>query len=290
MLKEALGIEPQLQDDGSYIPSPSALKIAIQDKSNYEEENFDNPYTGNQKVMMLCTEEQYMTMENGKKFSTGNQPVEMFVPLLHLNNAGFEIEIYTPTGKPVQIETWAIPEKDEKVTQILSKYKNQLQNPKDLSSFVANALENDHKYIALFIPGGHGALLGLPQNKNVGKVLKYFYQENLHILSICHGPAAFLAADSTHRKEDFIFNGYKIAAFPDSADATMPTIGYLPGDLTWKFNAELEKLGVEVVNLLPDKTCHQDRNLITAAGPLAADKFGKLMVKELLKVVQRQVD
>jgi len=29
-------------------------------------------------------------MKNGKKFSTGNHPVEMLVPMLHFKKAGFE--------------------------------------------------------------------------------------------------------------------------------------------------------------------------------------------------------
>ena len=41
---------------------------------------------------------------NGKKFSTGNRPVEMLLPMLHLKNAGFNIDIVTPSGKPVKIE------------------------------------------------------------------------------------------------------------------------------------------------------------------------------------------
>jgi len=41
---------------------------------------------------MVCTEERNMTMANGKKFSTGNHPVEMALPMLHLLNARLEID------------------------------------------------------------------------------------------------------------------------------------------------------------------------------------------------------
>lgn len=39
-------------------------------------------------------------MKNGTYFSTGYHPVEAFLPMLHLKNAGFDFEIATPTGKP----------------------------------------------------------------------------------------------------------------------------------------------------------------------------------------------
>ena len=48
-------------------------------------------------------------MDNGKKFSTGNHPVEVGLPMLHLLNAGFKIDVVTPTGAPVMFEEWAMP-------------------------------------------------------------------------------------------------------------------------------------------------------------------------------------
>jgi hypothetical protein len=37
-------------------------------------------------------------MANGKKFSTGNHPVEMTLPILQILSAGFKIDVITPTG------------------------------------------------------------------------------------------------------------------------------------------------------------------------------------------------
>jgi molecular chaperone Hsp31 and glyoxalase 3 len=50
-----------------------------------------------------------LTCTNDLKFSTGNHPVELFVPLLHLDKAGLEVDFCTPTGKAVQLEQWAMP-------------------------------------------------------------------------------------------------------------------------------------------------------------------------------------
>lgn len=74
---------PTSTEDGAYIPSPLALKLATSSTTDYDNTKYDNPYTGNKKVLMICTEEQNMTMANGKKFSTGNHPVEILVPVLH---------------------------------------------------------------------------------------------------------------------------------------------------------------------------------------------------------------
>lgn len=287
MLKKLLGIAPKPTTDGTYTPSPVALKLATSPKTDYEAIKFENSYTGNKRILMLCTEENHLMMKNGKKFSTGNHPVEMLVPMLHFNNAGFGVDIITPTGKPVKIEMWAMPKKDENVHSIYEKFKSQFEQPKSLIDFVNQSMETDTEYIALFIPGGHGALLGLPNNKEVSKLLHWWHKKDQYILAICHGPAAFLSANKTDSQTDFIFNGYKIAAFPDSVDDKTPIMGYIPGHLPWKFGARLNKLGVTIVNTKADNTCYADRKLITAASPLAANDFGKLAATTLLKEVNK---
>ena len=276
---------PTETEDGSYIPSPLALKLATSPTTDFDNTFYENKYTGNKKVLMICTEERNMTMANGKKFSTGNHPVEMMLPMLHLTNAGFDIDIVTPTGKPVKIEMWAMPEEDDDVKAIYSEYKQQFENPKNLSDFVENTMDNNSDYIAIYIPGGHGAMLGLPENKDLNKLIHWSYDKDLFMLAICHGPAALLAANLESDKDSFVYKGYKIAAFPDAVDEQTPMIGYMPGEMPWKFGEKLNNLGVTIINEEADNTCYVDRKLITGASPQAANDFGKLAATELLKEV-----
>ncbi|MES1965923.1 DJ-1/PfpI family protein [Psychrobacter sp. AH5] len=293
--KDTLGLEPQEVEAGIYIPSKSSLKIAAPSKTNYDNTEYDTPYKGNKKIMMVCTEQQYMTMENGNKFDTGNHPVEMMVPLLHFKKAGFEVDVFTPTGEPVKVEQWAMPEDDKDVKAIYSEYESKLNNPKSIAGFVANDMadsDGNNEYAAIFIPGGHGAMLGLPEDNNLGELLRWGHDKDLFVLAICHGPAALLAAnlespDSSNAddntKRDFIFKGYKMVAFPTSMDKQMPKIGYLPGPMPWYFAEKLEDLGVTISNKLASGQTHQDRKLISGDGPLAANDFGKMSAKALLK-------
>lgn len=285
MFKKLLGIAPTPTTDGAFSPSKLALKLATSAKTDYDNTVFENAYTGNLKVLMVCTEEQNMTMANGKKFSTGNHPVEMLVPMLHLIKAGFEVDVYTATGKPVKIEMWAMPKDDESVQSLYAQYKQQFENPKSLADFVANSMSDCTDYAGVFIPGGHGAMLGLPENKDLDKLIHWVNDKDLYMMAICHGPAALLAANLDADKDGFIYKGYQIAAFPDAVDKQTPMIGDMPGHMPWKFGEKLKELGVTIINKKADKTCHVDRKLITGAGPLAANEFGKLSANELLKVV-----
>lgn len=290
--KDTLGLEPQETEAGIYIPSTSSLKLAAPNKTNYDNTEYDTPYTGNKKILMVCTEEQYMTMENGNKFDTGNHPVEMMVPLLHFKKAGFDVDVFTPTGESVKVEQWAMPEEDDDVNQIYAEYESKLQNPKSIADFVKNDMADSKDYAAIFIPGGHGAMLGLPEDKNLGELLRWGYDKDLFTLAICHGPAALLAAnlqspdgsdEVSNSERDFIFSGYKIVAFPTGMDKQMPKLGYLPGTMPWYFGEKLEELGVTIDNKLASGQTHQDRKLISGDGPLAANDFGKMSAKALLK-------
>ena len=146
-------------------------------------------------------------------------------------------------------------------------------------------MEDDADYLAVYIPGGHGAMLGLPDNNDLKELIRWSHKKELHMLAICHGPAALLAENLDNDKDSFLYKGYSIAAFPDAVDKQTPMIGYMPGHMPWKFGEKLKALGVTIINKKADKTCHIDRKLITGASPQAANDFGKLAATELLKEV-----
>ena len=283
ILRKILGVAPMLTDDGAFSPSRLALKLATSPTTDFDGGVYENPYKGKKlRVLMVCTEERNMVMANGKKFSTGNHPVEMGLPMLHLLNAGFEIDVATPTGAPVKIEMWAMPDEDEAVKKLYSDFSDAFENPMSLADFVANSMTDEAPYIAVYVPGGHGAMLGLPENRDVGKLLHWAHNRDLYTLVLCHGPAALLAADEG---TDFIYDGYKIAAFPDAVDKQTPMMGYMPGHMPWKFGEKLSALGVTIINTKADNSCALDRRLISGASPKAANDFGRLAANTLLDAV-----
>ena len=280
MFKSLLGISPTREDDGSFRPSWLALKLATSAVSDYRQAPY-TPYAGTKaRILVLCTEQKNMTMQNGCEFSTGNHPVEMFVPMLHLQQAGFVFDIVTPTGQPVALEQWAMPRKDEAVMGLYDELASELRQPKSLSDAISLFRAHPELYGALFIPGGHGAMLGLPDDPLVGELLREAEQHELFVISLCHGPGAFLA--SAVGNHAFIYTGYEMAVFPDAVDKKTPMIGYLPGQMPWHLGELLTEQGARIVNTKGDKTCCRDRRLITGASPASAEPLGRLAAKTLL--------
>jgi len=283
MIKKLLGVAPKLESDGSYSPSKVALKLGTSDTTDFEPISYTKYKGDRSKILVIFTEQKNMKMQNGKLFSTGNHPVEALLPMLHLQNAGFDFEIVTPTGKPVVFEMWAMPQKDEQVMGIYNQYKASFENPKSLGEFTDDFITNTASYAAVFVPGGHGAMLGIPDDQNVGKVLNWAHENDLFTITLCHGPGSLLA--TTLNNQAFIYKGYKMAVFPDSVDKQTPMIGYLPGHMPWELSTKLAALGAIIVNKKSDNTTQVDRKLITGASPQAANELGKLAANTLLNAL-----
>ena len=274
---------PDPAEENAFFPSPYSLAQFTLPKSDLSGADYPNPYRGSRwKVLMIAADERYLLMANGAMFSTGNHPVETLLPMYHIDKAGFELDIATLSGNPVKLELWALPKEDEEVQNIYRKYLPKLKSPLKLSDVIASGLGDESDYIAVFVPGGHGALIGIPHSLDVKAALKWAMDKGKYVVSLCHGPAALLAAGIGEAKENYIYKGYRICVFPDALDAKTPELGYMPGPMPWFLGERLRDLGIEIVNSdINGQTC-RDRKLLTGDSPFASNSLGKMAAKALL--------
>jgi len=284
-------VADQAEDD-AWFPSPYSLTQYVAPKTDYDGGKYDKYTGGKWKVLLIATQERYLRMGGGEFFSTGNHPVEMLLPVLHLDAAGFDVDIATITGDPVKLEMWAFPKEDEAVKGVFEKYKQKLRSPLSLQNIWGDkGFTQDTPYIGVFIPGGHGAMNGIPHSKTVGDVLRWADAQKRYLISICHGPAALLAANvGKPEGSKFIYEGYKVVVFPDSLDSGKNMeIGYIPSSgLPWLVGEELRKNGVEIVNKEMTGETHRDRYLLTGDSPLASNNLGKMAAQALLEDVAKR--
>lgn len=270
---------PDPAEFNAFFPSPYSLGEFTSPTTPLDGTEYPNAYKGGRKVLMIAADERYLLTDSGKLFSTGNHPVETLVPMYNLHKAGFGIEVATLSGNSVKFEMWAMPTEQREITELHQTYLPQFLKPRKLSD-IAGALNVDSDYLAVFIPGGHGALVGLPQSEAVSKVLRWAVDNDRHVISLCHGPAALIAAGAFGKASPF--SGYSICAFPDEVDRQTPSIGYMPGGLTWFFGEKLRAQGVNILNSDVKGATHIDRKLITGDSPFASNALGKLAARALL--------
>lgn len=281
-VKQILRIAPHPEEDGNgFIPSDFSRMIAVTAKTNYNPHDYEK-YTGDKKILVVCADEKYLSMENGKDFSTGNHPVETLLPMMHFDQAGLEMEICTPTGDPCQFEMWAMPERDEYVAEFYKANFEKFQNPKSLHAIV-KTLDNDSPYIAAFIPGGHGAMLSLPEDEDLAKIIHWIKEQDAYLVTLCHGPAALLCT-----KDANPYKGYEICAFPDSVDKMAPKIGYLPGPMPYILGEKLAEVGFKVISKRANGMVKKDRKLLTGTDPKSANALGKLATDCILEELKQR--
>lgn len=269
---------PDPAEHDAFFPSPYSLAKFTAARSGLSGAEYPAPYTGGRRVLVIGADERYLLTDNGSLFSTGNHPVETLLPMYHLRQAGFDFDIATLSGNPVKFEFWAMPVEDAAITGLHREYLPAFRRPLRLADIVAQ-LGPDTDYAAVFIPGGHGALIGLPESQDVATMIRWTMAQDRHLISLCHGPAAFLAVGGGYNPLD----GYAICAFPDAADRQTPEIGYMPGGLTWFFGERLKAMGMTLVNDDITGATHQDRKVITGDSPFAANALGRLAATALLK-------
>jgi D-lactate dehydratase / protein deglycase len=274
---------PDPAEHNAFFPSPYSLSQFTSPVSDLSGADYPKAYKGGRwKFLVLGADERYLRMDNGTMFSTGNHPVETLLPMYHLEKAGFGFDIATLSGNPMKFEFWAMPKEDKEIVGFFDRYADQIKAPMKLSDVLASALGPDSDYLGVFIPGGHGALMGgLPTSPEVKALLEWVAANDKFLISLCHGPAAFLAVG----KDSQIYRGRKIMAFPDALDAQTPDIGYMPGHLTWKFGEELQALGFELLNEGISGAVHKDGKILTGDSPLAGNALGQLAATEALAEV-----
>jgi len=282
-IKKLLGLAPVLTETGAYSPSKLGLFASNLTVPKYKAVSVQKQALGKKTVAVICTEHDELEMANGKRFLTGNHPVELFLPILHLEKAGFDIELYTPTGKAVCVEMWAMPKKDPAVTEAYQRYLPKLSTPNSLEDLESDFETHTDNVVAAYLPGGHGAVMGLPESHGLRKLLFWIKEQDKYLLTICHGPAGLLCAAPEDSQSEFIYSGYKMAVFPDLVDRVIALLGYLPGGMPWFLGKILKSLGVKMKFSLAHGLCCQDRKLISGDGPAAANKLGIKAVAALLE-------
>jgi len=202
---------------------------------------------------------------------------------MHITNAGFDFDVVTPTGSSAILEEWSVPSEDEAVKEFMNKHQSKFNKPLSLKDMIKKgSLNSKSPYIALFIPGGHGSMVGLPEDENVGKLLRWIHAEDRHLVTVCHGPAALMAT-AVNNNDPHPYKGYSMAIFPDSIDKKSPHLGYLPGHLPWYQCEELAKQGLKFTNKKVEGAVHIDRKLISGDSPKACDELGVTVSNTLLE-------
>ncbi|MEV1296110.1 DJ-1/PfpI family protein [Pseudonocardia sp. NPDC049635] len=132
---------------------------------------------------------------------------------------------------------------------------------------------------AVFAPGGHGPMVDLADDPDVGRLLGALHRRNAPIAALCHGPAMLLSAPD---RDDglWLFDGYRMTCFTDEEeDQTVPGRLGLP----WYVDTAVKNAGGVFDDAPAAWVSHVvvDRNLITGQNPNSTEATADAVLKAL---------
>jgi putative intracellular protease/amidase len=150
------------------------------------------------------------------------------------------------------------------------------QHPVALSSLTDAELG---EFDAVFAPGGHGPMVDLADNPDVGRLLAALQAKRAPIAALCHGPAMLLAAPE--RADGlWLFDGYRMTSFTDEEE-DQTEVGRL--GMEWLLDVALKNAGAVFDDGPSAWISHVvvDRNLITGQNPGSTEATADAVISKL---------
>jgi len=150
------------------------------------------------------------------------------------------------------------------------------QHPVALSSLTDAELAG---FDAVFAPGGHGPMVDLADNPDVGRLLLALHRKHAPIAALCHGPAMLLSAPERAGGQ-WLFDGYRLTSFTDEEE-DQTEAGLL--GMAWLLDVALKNAGAVFDDGPAAWISHVvvDRNLITGQNPGSTEATADAVIKKL---------
>jgi len=196
---------------------------------------------------------------------TGLWLEEFATPYLMFRNAGFAVTVASPKGGTAPVDPRSLTD--------AAKVKEWEGAARVLRETVPLAQVSPGKYIAIFLPGGHGTMFDLPGDQHLKSILQKFATEDKVIAAVCHGPAGLVGAKGKEGKS--LIAGRTITSFTDEEEKAVELDREMPFLLETKLRAEGAKF---VVGEKWASHVEVDGKLVTGQNPASSEATAKAVI------------
>ncbi|MFI8348109.1 type 1 glutamine amidotransferase domain-containing protein [Streptomyces sp. NPDC085596] len=229
------------------------------------------------KVLFVVSAADHWTLDDGTNHPSGYWGEELAMPHKIFSEAGWEITIATPGGKPPTLDrlsmsrTAGLPGKLREVGRYLESIQPELDSPRPLDGV------DPAEYDLVFYPGGHGPMEDLAYDEVSGALLTRVLRSGRPLALLCHAPAATLA--SRNADGSWPFAGYRMTGLSNTEEK----LNSFGRKAPWLLEDRLRELGADYskarLPLLPYVVV--DRNLYTGQNPVSSERLAKRLVSDL---------
>jgi putative intracellular protease/amidase len=228
---------------------------------------------------MVITAADSLTLADGGSHPTGFWAEEVAASHRILREAGAEVRIATPGGRPAPVDPISLDERGGVSAADAAEFRAYLDAiAGELRQPLALADVRTGDYDAVYLPGGHGPMADLATDPELARILAEADARRLTVAALCHGPAGLLSAVGADGR--FLFAGRRLTVFTDEEERQ----GGLGDRSPYLVESRLRELGA-VIESGPawTSTVVRDGNLITGQNPQSSADTAREVVQSLVK-------
>jgi putative intracellular protease/amidase len=225
------------------------------------------------KVLFIATSHDKMGSTNEK---TGVWLEEIAAPYYVFKNEGADVSLASPNGGLVPLDP-----KSQSIILATFATKRFLKDEEAMNFLSHSMLLKDVRaedFDVIFLPGGHGPMWDLADNKILKHLLETFNRENKPIGAVCHGVVGLVSLKND--KAEFLVKGKNLTCFSNSEEESSGLSGVVP----FLLQTKLLSLGA-LYTKGPDYVSHVviDSNIITGQNPASS----KEVAQKIIALVQQ---
>lgn len=163
------------------------------------------------RILIVLTNQKEIGAANkptGFHFSEFTHPYEFFV------SHGYDVTVGSPLGGECTITS---PHPEDEINARFFKDPEKMKIIKETVRL--NELK-DKEFDAVYLAGGHGAMLDFPNNPDLAAILKNTIERGGVVAAICHGPAGFVGVKD--KNGHYLVEGRKINSFTEEEEKKTP--------------------------------------------------------------------
>lgn len=217
------------------------------------------------KILIVTTSHARMG-DTGK--TTGLWFEELATPYWVFRDAGAEVTIASIAGGPVPIDATSI---EGEIPASVARFRDDAQAMAGLQASLPVADARADEYDAVFLPGGHGTMWDLPDDRALIALLEATWAAGKPVAAVCHGPAGLVNVRDPDGRP--IVAGRRVSCFTNSEEAAVGLAETVP----FLLETRLSVLGAEI-QTAPDfqPLAVRDGQLVTGQNPASSEEVARL--------------
>ncbi|GLY67961.1 type 1 glutamine amidotransferase domain-containing protein [Amycolatopsis taiwanensis] len=227
------------------------------------------------KVLIVMSAASTWERTNGSLYPTGYWAEELAAPHEKFVQAGYTVDFASPGGVLQPLDQHSAD--PEVAGPDCARYvEHAAKALREFGPLLKLGEVDSNDYVAVVLPGGHGPVVDLYQEPELGRLLTAADAAGKLIGAVCHGPAGLLSAVDAEDK--WLFAGREMTAFTDEEERIFGTAEGAP----WLLASRLRELGAKHFSgPAYEAFTIRDGNLFTGQNPASSAPMAEAMVAAL---------